>query len=158
MIEETAIAIDIDGENITVESEIKSACSGCQQVDNCGSGQVAKAFPQHKLTLTLTTDLPLSIGDSVIIGLSEKHLLRSAWQVYVWPLMGLIIGAILGQWLVEQEVFPHELLAIILAGFGGYLGFLLAKRQQKYGIYCKSLTPQILRVIKQPISVKQINS
>jgi sigma-E factor negative regulatory protein RseC len=167
MIEENATVVSIRssaiknadqivGNQITVESEIKSSCSGCKQVDNCGSGQVAKAFPQPKLSLDLYTDLPVKIGDTVVIGLSDKHLLLSAWQVYLWPLMGLAFASVLGQWFVENEIFSHELIAIGFGVFGGYLGFLLARHQQKRGKYCDLLIPQILRINPSPINIVEI--
>jgi len=141
---------------VKVESEIKSSCSGCKQVDNCGSGQVAKAFPQTKLSLDLETHLPVKVGDTVVLGLSDKHLLLSAWQVYLWPILGLIAASVLGQWFVEQQIFVHELLAIVLGFFGGYLGFILARYQQKRGKYCQLLIPRILRIKKSPINIVEI--
>jgi sigma-E factor negative regulatory protein RseC len=167
MIEEnaTVVAIQVVSKDvqkgflkkITVESEIKSSCSGCKQVDNCGSGQVAKAFPQVKLKLVLDTNLPVKVGDVVVLGLSDKHLLLSAWQVYLWPLLGLIFASVFGQWLVEQQIFIHELFAIILGFFGGYLGFCLARYQQKRGKYCQLLIPQVLRIQNSSISVVEIS-
>ena len=142
---------------VKVESEIKSSCSGCKQVDNCGSGQVAKAFPQTKLTLDLETSLPLKVGDTVVLGLSDKHLLLSAWQVYLWPILGLIIASALGQWFVEQQIFVHELLAILLGFFGSYVGFYLARHQQKRGKYCQLLIPRILRIKNSPINIVEIS-
>ncbi|MFB0980451.1 MAG: SoxR reducing system RseC family protein [Alteromonadaceae bacterium] len=167
MIEENASVVSIhlaanetgDGlvsNKVTVESEIKSSCSGCKQVDNCGSGQVAKAFPQPKLSLDLYTDLPVKIGDTVVIGLSDKHLLLSAWQVYLWPLIGLVIASFLGQWFVENEIFNHELIAIAFGVFGGYLGFCLARHQQKRGKYCNLLIPRILRINPSSINIVEI--
>jgi sigma-E factor negative regulatory protein RseC len=167
MIEENASVVSIhlaanetgDGlvsNKVTVESEIKSSCSGCKQVDNCGSGQVAKAFPQPKLSLDLYTDLPVKIGDTVVIGLSDKHLLLSAWQVYLWPLIGLVIASFLGQWFVENEIFNHELIAIAFGVFGGYLGFCLARHQQKRGKYCNLLIPRILRITPSSINIVEI--
>ena len=50
MIEEQARVIAIDKNKITVESIVKSSCSGCQQIDSCGSGQIAKAIPHKKNT------------------------------------------------------------------------------------------------------------
>ena len=142
---------------VKVESEIKSSCSGCKQVDNCGSGQVAKAFPQTKLTLDLETSLPLKVGDTVVLGLSDKHFLLSAWQVYLWPILGLIIASALGQWFVEQQIFVHELLAILLGFFGSYVGFYLARHQQKRGKYCQLLIPRILRIKNSPINIVEIS-
>ena len=167
MIEENATVVSIRssaiknadqivGNQITVESEIKSSCSGCKQVDNCGSGQVAKAFPQPKLSLDLYTDLPVKVGDTVVIGLSDKHLLLSAWQVYLWPLLGLVIASTLGQWFVEKEIFGHELIAIGFGVFGGYLGFCLARHQQKRGKYCDLLIPRILRINPSTINIVEI--
>jgi len=141
---------------VKVESEIKSSCSGCKQVDNCGSGQVAKAFPQAKLSLDLETHLPVKVGDTVVLGLSDKHLLLSAWQVYLWPILGLIAASVLGQWFVEQQIFVHELLAVVLGFFGGYIGFLLARYQQKRGKYCQLLIPRILRIKNSPINIVEI--
>jgi len=167
MIEESATITALYSQNndslkssfniVKVESEIKSSCSGCKQIDNCGSGQVAKAFPQAKLSLDLETDLPVKVGDIVVLGLSDKHLLLSAWQVYLWPILGLIIASVLGQWLVEQQIFIHELFAIVLGIFGGYLGFYLARHQQKRGKYCKLLIPRILRIKKSLINITEIS-
>ena len=105
---------------------LKSAWSGCQQVDNCGSGQIAKAFPQKKLLTQLSRRLPLNLGDNVVLGLNESALLSSAWQVYLWPLVGLIAASWLGQWMVKVVVIT-EIFAITFGCFGGYLGFFFSK-------------------------------
>lgn len=167
MIEEnaTVVAIELTADKIagltvmhkvTVESQIKSSCSGCKQVDNCGSGQVAKAFPQAKLSLELETELAVEVGDTVVLGLSDKHLLLTAWQVYLWPLMGLVIASVFGQWLVENNIFSHELFAIGLGVLGGYIGFTLARHQQKRGKYCNLLIPKILRINNSVINIVEI--
>jgi sigma-E factor negative regulatory protein RseC len=156
MIEESATVVAIEKDNITVTSEIKSACSGCQQVDNCGSGQVAKAFPQKRLSLTVKSTLPLQLGDKVIIGLNETALLSSAWQVYLWPLFGLLILAWFGQWLVNTNIVGHEGFAILFAMIGGYVGFLLAKNQQSKREYCTELSPKIVRRQNQNITITEI--
>lgn len=156
MIEESATVVAIAQNNITVTSELKSACSGCQQVDNCGSGQVAKAFPQKQLTLTVKSTLPVKLGDNVILGLNESALLSSAWQVYLWPLIGLILASWLGQWLLNQRVLSHEFFAIIFAIVGGYIGFFLAKKRQQKQEQCQKLAPKIVRIQQQNISITEI--
>lgn len=145
MIEESGTVVAIETNNITVTSEIKSACSGCQQVDNCGSGQVAKAFPQKKLSFTLNSTIPVQLGDKVIIGLNESALLTSAWQVYLWPVLGLLIAAWLGQLLINNQYFNHEIFAIVFSFVGGYIGFFLAKQQQNKLHNSAELSPKLLR-------------
>lgn len=147
MIEEQAQVTGIANGNVTVESIVKSTCSGCQQLESCGSGQIAKAFPQKKTTYTVCSKLPVKVGDRVIIGLSEKLLLSAAWQVYMWPLIGLFIGSFLGQTLVGNSTLPHELWALPFAILGGYSGFFLAKRQQKNTLHKQEWLPTLLKVL-----------
>ncbi len=151
MIKELANVIAIEAGQVTVTSQIKSTCSGCAQVDTCGSGQIAKALPQAKLTLTLPYDKNsgemLKPGDCVVLALPEKHILSSAGQVYLLPLLGLITFSALGQWLLKQQILPHELYALGLGITGGYLGYRLAKFQQKQGKHSEKLQPKIIEVI-----------
>lgn len=156
MIEELATVVSVNDFNIVVTSNIKSACSGCSQADKCGSGQVAKAFPQKQLMLNIVSDLSVKVGDNVIIGISEKCLLNSAWQVYLWPLIGLISFSGLGQWLIEQLILPHELYAIALGGIGGYIGYLFASHQQKSINNQTLLMPKLVRILTEKIKITEI--
>jgi len=152
MIKELANVVAISAGQVTVTSQIKSTCGGCAQVDTCGSGQVAKALPQAKLTLTVPYDInatgkSLKLGDSVMLALPEKHMLYSAGQVYLLPLFGLIGFSAIGQWLLKEQLFSHELFALGLGIAGGYLGYRLAKFQQKQGKQSDNLQPKIIKVL-----------
>ena len=159
MIKELASVVAIKAGQVTVTSQIKSTCSGCAQVDTCGSGQIAKALPQPKLTLTLPYDISvigvqLKVGDCVVLALPEKHVLSSAGQVYLLPLLGLITFSAIGQLLLKQQILPHELFALGVGLIGGYLGYRLAKFQQKQGKQSKNLQPKIIEVLPSPNLVK----
>jgi len=152
MIKELANVIAIDKGKVTVTSQIKSSCSGCAQIDTCGSGQVAKALPQAKLTLTLPYDVnalghTLAKGDCVVLAIPEKHVLSSAGQVYLIPLLGLITFSAIGQWLFKQQILAHELIALAIGLTGGYLGYRLAKFNQKQSKQSENLQPKIIEVL-----------
>ncbi len=152
MIKELAIVTAINAKQITVTSKIKSTCSSCTQVDSCGSGQVAKALPQAKLTLTLDYDESdmnrgLALGDCVVLAIPENYVLSSAGQVYLLPLLGLILFSSIGQWLFTLQLISHELVGLALGLAGGYLGYRLAKFLQKYGKHSIKLQPQIIEVL-----------
>jgi sigma-E factor negative regulatory protein RseC len=159
VIEEQAVVIAINGKQVVVESEVKSSCHGCQQSENCASGQVARALPKRKLVTEIHSELHLNPGDKVIIGLEEKPLLTSAAQVYLLPLAGLLLGAVGGQFMLQQGLFNSELPTIILSFFSAYAGFRLArylqKRQGKEQQKFPGCQPIIVRRLDQR---KQLNS
>jgi len=156
MIEERAVVTLLHEGTITVESFIKSSCSQCQQIDNCGNGQVAKALPQKKLSLTLPTNESFKVGDEVIIAIPEQFLLKSAWQVYIWPLLGLISFAGIGQYFMIQQWFNHELMVIAFSAIGGYLGASAVKYWQKYTGLADKLTPKVIQKIPKEMLVQQV--
>lgn len=156
--EELAEVISIENGIISVVSQVKSSCNSCSQVSTCASGQVAKAIPHKKLSFTLSTPLSLEgksveIGDCVVLTLPEIDVLRSAWQVYLLPVVGLLSFSALGQWLTIQEILSHELLALSIGLTGGYLGYRLAKHLQNNPEHQEKLQPKILRVIPKPFDV-----
>jgi len=159
MIKELANVVAIKAGQVTVSSQIKSSCSGCAQVDTCGSGQVAKALPQAKLKLTLPYDIKslgreLKLGDCVVLAIPEKHVLSSAGQVYLLPLLGLISFSAIGQWLYTQQILPHELIALAIGVSGGYLGYRLAKFNQKHSKQSVNLQPKIIEVLPNKATSK----
>ncbi|NQY35096.1 MAG: SoxR reducing system RseC family protein [Alteromonadaceae bacterium] len=156
MIEEQAVVIAVNQELITVQSQVKSTCSSCQQVDTCGSGLVAKALPKRKLTLDLTTSLDVKVGDKVTLAIPESDLLQTAWQVYLWPLIGLILFSAIGQSLVQSQILPHEILAIIMGSLGGYLGYRIAGFRLKSSNQSLNLLPKIINVDAQNIPITEI--
>ena len=162
--EELAEVVSIENGMISVSSQVKSSCNSCSQVSTCASGQVAKAIPHKKLSFTLPVSALLNhqhvqVGDCVVLTLPEVDVLKSAWQVYLLPIIGLVSFSALGQWLVMQGVLSHELLALGVGLIGGYLGYRIAKHMQNHPEHQEKLQPKILRVIPKPVvvDVKQID-
>jgi len=162
--EELAEVIAIEDGMVSVTSQVKSSCNSCSQVSTCASGQVAKAIPHKKLSFTLPSPTLLSnqgieVGDCVVLTIPEGNILQSAWQVYLLPVIGLISFSGIGQWLKIQSILNHELLALSVGLFGGYLGYRLAKSFQSQPEHKEKLQPKILRVLPKAhaVDVKQID-
>jgi sigma-E factor negative regulatory protein RseC len=156
--EELAEVVAIENGMISVVSQVKSSCNSCSQVSTCASGQVAKAIPHKKLSFTLPmsalfNDKPVQVGDCVVLTLPEVDVLKSAWQVYLLPVIGLISFSAIGQWLVMQKVLSHELWALAAGLIGGYLGYRIAKHLQNHPEHQEKLQPKILRVLPKPLAV-----
>ncbi|TKB46179.1 SoxR reducing system RseC family protein [Thalassotalea mangrovi] len=145
MIEETARVTQVRGELIDVESVVKSGCSSCQQVDTCGSGQIAKGLGTRRMKLTLTSTLDLNVGDEVVIALPENNLLGAAMQVYILPLLGLLVFGAISQLLLVQKWQWHEIYGLVISLLGGVGGFYLARRLQSQPHRQQALEVKILR-------------
>lgn len=160
--EELATVTAINNDIITVVSQIKSTCNSCSQVDTCASGQVAKAIPHKRLSFSLQKPKSLEnqkvdIGDCVVLTVPEIDVLQSAWQVYLLPVLGLSSFSAIGQWLVQEEMLAHELMALTIGLVGGYLGYRVAKYLQSDPNKRKRLQPEILKILPKPLDVNNIS-
>ena len=127
MSEEVATVVAIDEQHVWVECERRSACSGCQQQSNCGTGTVAKAFPQRQQRIRVPRTMTLAVGQQVRLGIPQQSLLRGAALVYVLPLFCLLVGALLGQLWLAPLLEGGEGITILSCLGGGALGFLLIR-------------------------------
>lgn len=156
MIEEQALVVGIKNDYVQIESTVKSTCSSCQQVNDCGSGQVSKALPKRALKLQLKNDCNLMVGDIILIGIPEHNLLMSAWQVYLLPLIGLISFAVFGQLMSTTLHLTHELITIAFSILGGFLGYKLAAYLQNKLSVQENLSPCILKKLPKNINIVEI--
>jgi len=156
MIEERATITAIQGNEIEVTTAVKSGCSHCHQVDTCANGQVAKALPQKSLKIILVTEVNVNQGDDVIIGIPETSLLRSAWQVYMWPLFGLLLFAFIAQQLLQQGLLDYEWQVILTGVVGAVTGGHLVKWWQKTTGLEKELMPTLIKVIPQELVTTEL--
>lgn len=127
MIIETAVVKSITGDQLTVQCESHSACNHCHASAECGTGTVAKAFPQRSHQFVVTGTAQVSVGDKIEIGLREKNIITSAMLVYLLPLFTMLTSIALAQLLSTFLQYEHELLVILAAFVGGFCGFKLTR-------------------------------
>ncbi|MGD2073585.1 MAG: SoxR reducing system RseC family protein [Gammaproteobacteria bacterium] len=119
MLEETARVVAIEGRQVWVETERRSSCSACSVQKGCGSAALAKVLGQRRSRLRVLSDMPLSVGDRVIIGVREHAVVRGSLAVYAVPLVMLLFGALAGELGARQFLWRSGELASIILGVGG---------------------------------------
>lgn len=138
MIEEDAYVSEVAPGQVWVEKSRQSTCSGCQEA--CPSSLAGRAISEKSVRLAIQTDLPLSPGDKVVIGVSENALAKGSLFIYLLPLLVFFAGASLGKYLVGSD------LAAVFAGVCGlalcYTGFKALRLFDR-----KGYQPVILRKI-----------
>lgn len=121
MLQERALVVAIQGDSAWVEVKRQSSCSACQSGSSCGTSVIASFFPQRSMRLQVPDHQGAQVGQWVMVGLDESALQSAALLVYILPLVGLIGGAILGQWLGNHWWSGSMELASVAFGLLGML-------------------------------------
>jgi sigma-E factor negative regulatory protein RseC len=149
MIEERAVILTLDNASgdatlnstATLEIERKTACGICGQTRGCGNSIWGKLFAHQSTAFKAQNRINAKVGDSVIVGINEKALVKSAVLLYMLPLATMLIGAILA-----KQLNASELAAMLGAAAGLVLGLLWVKGHTMSNSYFKLQQPVILRL------------
>ena len=135
MIEENALVVLVDGDLAEVETQRNTACGDCSAKSGCGSAVFSSLFGKRRTRIRVLNRIQAQPGEHVVIGLHEAAFLRAAFALYTTPLLAMIGGALVGEWVVQSSA-PGSLelgsliggLLGLLAGFGWLRRF--ARRSQ----------------------------
>lgn len=115
MIESPARVTRVEGDAAWVVSEAPSSCGACGG-KGCGSSVFARVFNPREPEIQVDNSIGAEAGEQVVLGLPEGALLRAVAASYLMPLLLLIAGAGLGQFLGGEP----------MAAWGGLSGLVLA--------------------------------
>lgn len=109
MITENGIVIKIEAETAWVKTVRRSACEGCGSKESC---EGAKTGEVAAINLA-----GAQLGDAVTVGFESGSLIKVAMLLYIFPVLCMIGGAVLGNHLAA-EVGMDESSAAALFAFG----------------------------------------
>lgn len=118
-----------------------------ERQDMCGECHACEMLSGKKVcTLTCQSSVSCKVGDRVEVTLTPKHFLKATYIVYGIPLVGFVLGTILGYGLAQVTAFGGE---DIWVAIGAILGILIGigyirwrDQQEKY----KHYLPHIIRI------------
>lgn len=146
MIEETGTVIELKGPSTAVVLCQKgSFCDHCAAMDACRLGD-----DNQSMTVEAHNALAAEVGDRVVLAVSSKTFLTSSFIVYIVPIVFLLIGGLLGQYIGEEMisgVSPQLLSALIGVAFlvGSFLTIRVGSRALNNEYYL----PRIVRVLTE---------
>ncbi len=153
MLEETASVVRVDDREVWVETQRRSTCSSCAVEKGCGTATLAKFLGRRRTIVRVLSDLPLAVGDQVVIGIREQALVRGSLAVYAVPLLLLLAGAIIGELGAGQGLWNSAEAASVLLGAGGLVTGLLWLKHFSRRIHDDTdYQPVVLRRKADPIT------
>jgi sigma-E factor negative regulatory protein RseC len=129
MLEETARVVAIEGRDTWVETQRRSSCASCSAQAGCGTSVLAKVLGQRRSRVRVLSDMPLRVGDQVVIGIHEQAMLRGSLAIYAVPIVLLLLGALAGRLGAERLLWGSAEAGSVILGCAGLLaGFMWVKR------------------------------
>ncbi|HEY5672470.1 MAG TPA: SoxR reducing system RseC family protein [Malonomonas sp.] len=136
MIEEYGTIVELKGQQIAVVLCAKhSACEHCPSSGACQIGDDSET-----MLVEAFNQIGAKISDRVKVVTSTKHFLQSSFILYIVPIIGLLIGALIGQAIAEMtevNLDPSLLSAILGVAFlaGTFLCIRIGTRAVKREIF-----------------------
>ncbi|HHH36704.1 MAG TPA: Fis family transcriptional regulator [Gammaproteobacteria bacterium] len=147
MLTEKATVIAIRHDTAVVETRRRSACGGCAVNTSCGTGVIARWRGDRPLRMEVGNTVGARVGEEVLLGVEEGVVAKGSLLVYALPLVTLLGGAFLGEWLRGGG---SEFVTILCALLGFVLGWWLAARRLAGGKTRAVMRPVILARVAGP--------
>lgn len=142
MMTESVRVLAVEQSYLLVEAVRRSACGNCQARAGCGQSLLnrwAEKTSCLKVPLEGRDPASFAVNDQVIVGVPEDVIVRSSLLIYCLPIVLLLIGAFVGEWIAGSE--GASILAALL---GLMLGGLLVKSYSSFAARFRDLQPMLL--------------
>lgn len=96
MLEENAVVVELDGEHAWIETERQTACGSCSVNKGCGTSVISKVLGNKRTRVRALNRAGAIRGDHVVVGVEQQALVRGSLAVYMLPLLGMFLAALLG--------------------------------------------------------------
>lgn len=107
---------------VWVETERKSGCAHCSARLGCGIADLTKFLGRRANRIRVPNRLNASLGDGVILGISETALIKGTFMLYLLPLLSMLVPAVVMNVMVNSEE-----LTVLAAVCGLFAGLALVR-------------------------------
>jgi sigma-E factor negative regulatory protein RseC len=126
-----------------VKTVRSGACESCSARASCRTGSDSNEMEVEAFNMVAAR-----IGDRVLISIETKSLLKAAFLLYVFPIICMLAGAVVGQHIANGYGYNPSAVSAG-CGFGFFtLAFLLIKWQGGKLSGQKEYKPKIIRILK----------
>ncbi|MCP4670922.1 MAG: SoxR reducing system RseC family protein [Desulfobacula sp.] len=148
MIKENGVVTRSDSSTAWVKTIRTEACEHCASKDSCGS---SGSF--EEMIITVKNTINVKTGDHVIVGLETSPMLLLTFFVYVFPIISLTIGAIIGNSIAPSFQKDPSFVSMVTGFLFFGLAVCLVKLKNNSLSKKKNLQPFLVR--KRAVSVSK---
>jgi sigma-E factor negative regulatory protein RseC len=144
MIEEEAVVAAVEAGHVWIEKARRPACGSC--ASPCTSAVMGEFMGESLVQMEAKSLVEVAPGDRVVVGLDEGALVKGSFAVYLWPIIGLFAGAIMGKGIGAVFLSVSPDVAAIAGGLLGLIGSI-AILKSAAGFSQEKLQPVVLRKV-----------
>ena len=143
MATEQGIVLRTESEAAWVKTTRSSACQGCTARNSCHTLSDSKDMEVKALNLAGARE-----GDRIVLSFETKSLLKATFLIYVFPIIFLVVGAVIGQMLAPLIAVNPSALSVLL-GFSCFFSALLMMKTRANKMAAKNAyQPKITKIIQ----------
>ena len=140
MIKENGVVTRADSSLAWVKTIRTEACESCSSKESCGN---SGSF--EEVIITVKNTINVKKGDHVVVGLETRPMLYLTFFLYVFPVISLTIGAIIGD-SVAPFFYKDPSFVSMITGFLFFgLSFCLIRMKNNSLSQKKELKPFLVR-------------
>ena len=147
MIEELAQVIEIEGRQLILQVQRQSACGQCAANKGCGTSVLSKVVGRKFTRFQANNNINAKVGDTVVVAISEDALLKGSMVMYLIPVLGMFVFALLTDYYLTVTMQNRDLMVAAAAILGLVSGSLVARWYFNSQSSGHLFTPVVLRKI-----------
>ncbi|MCP3942023.1 MAG: SoxR reducing system RseC family protein [Desulfobacteraceae bacterium] len=147
MITENGIVTKASQTTAWIKTIRSGSCEGCSSRESCGT-----SHNSMEMIVTVKNTLGVKKGDQVVIGLETKPMIFLSFLLYVFPIILLMIGAIIGDSLAPTLKMNQSLCSMTLGFLFFGAAFLFIRKKQTSLTQKDEFKPFLVRKKKKPDS------
>jgi len=143
MATEKGVVIRADTETAWVKTQKTKACEGCSSRGACsvmGGGE--------EMEVEAINAAGGKVGDRVVLSFETASLLKATFLVYVFPIICLLIGALIGQKLALILTFNESMFSAISGLLFCGLAIFFVKIKGNRMAQQEEYRPKVIRILK----------
>ncbi len=147
MIEEQAQVVEIKEGQLILQAQTQSSCGSCEASKGCGTSLLAKVVGRKFTHFQVENNINAKVGDTVIVGIAEDALLKGSMMIYILPVFGMLLFAVLADYFFLSSEHYHDLIVAGCAVIGMGTGALISKWYFQRQSSAQLFSPVVLRKI-----------
>jgi sigma-E factor negative regulatory protein RseC len=138
---EQGVVLRTDSKAAWVKTTRSSACEGCTARDSCHT------MGGKEIEVKALNSAGARAGDRIVLSFETSSLLKATFLIYVFPIVFLIAGAALGQFLAPLAAFNPSALSVLLGFALFFLALLIMKQKANKMARKSAYQPRITKIL-----------